>query len=185
VGAGFAGLTAALRLTQAGRSVIILEARNRVGGRVLTETLPDGTWLDMGGTWIGPQQTHVNGLAAEMGVGTYPTYDTGQMIMDLSAISDVPADSEDLWLPGLVVGAGTAALFAQLDALSNQIPLDAPWTASQASAFDAQSFNDWMLANINDPTGLVIPALRHFVTTIVCADPSQTSLLGALWGIHW
>jgi monoamine oxidase len=54
VGAGYAGLTAALRLTQAGRSVVVLEARDRVGGRVYTETLPDGTWLDFGGTWIGP-----------------------------------------------------------------------------------------------------------------------------------
>ena len=57
VGAGFAGLTAALRLQQAGKSVLVLEARNRVGGRVFTETLPDGTWLDYGGTWLGPGQT--------------------------------------------------------------------------------------------------------------------------------
>src|SRR5215208_4516868 len=49
VGAGYAGLTAAYRLMQAGRTVVVLEARDRVGGRVWTEYLPDGTWLDYGG----------------------------------------------------------------------------------------------------------------------------------------
>ncbi|BAX97785.1 putative putrescine oxidase [Mycobacteroides stephanolepidis] len=56
VGAGFAGLVAALRLKQAGRSIALLEARDRVGGRTFTEVLPDGTWVDRGGAWIGPGQ---------------------------------------------------------------------------------------------------------------------------------
>jgi monoamine oxidase len=62
VGAGFAGLTAALRLKQAGRSVALLEARDRVGGRTYTEVLADGSWIDRGGAWIGPGQDRVYGL---------------------------------------------------------------------------------------------------------------------------
>ncbi len=53
VGAGYAGLTAAYRLKQAGRKVIVLEARNRVGGRSLTADLKGGGWIDLGGQWVG------------------------------------------------------------------------------------------------------------------------------------
>jgi monoamine oxidase len=68
VGAGFAGLTASLRLKQAGRSVALLEARDRVGGRTFTEVLPDGTWVDRGGAWIGPGQDRIYALMKEFGV---------------------------------------------------------------------------------------------------------------------
>ena len=58
IGAGFAGLSAALRLKQAGRSVALLEARDRVGGRTFTEVRDDGSWIDsrrrLGRPWPGP-----------------------------------------------------------------------------------------------------------------------------------
>ena len=67
VGAGFAGLTAALRLKQGGQSVAVLEARDRVGGRTFTEVRDDRTWIDRGGAWIGPGQDRVYGLMSEFG----------------------------------------------------------------------------------------------------------------------
>ncbi len=68
VGAGFAGLTTALRLRQAGYSVIVVEARERIGGKVWTKYLADGTPVDLGGTFLGPTQERIYALLEEMGL---------------------------------------------------------------------------------------------------------------------
>ena len=78
VGAGLAGLTAARRLRQEGRSVVVLEARDRVGGRTLNHTFADGTIVELGGQWVGPTQDRVLALADELGLATFPTYDAGR-----------------------------------------------------------------------------------------------------------
>jgi monoamine oxidase len=77
VGAGYAGLTAA---RQTGATAIVLEARDRVGGRVWTRPAPDGTPVDIGGTWLGPGQDHAYALVSEMGVTTYPTWNEGETV---------------------------------------------------------------------------------------------------------
>jgi monoamine oxidase len=81
VGAGLAGLTAARDLQAAGRSVVVLEARDRVGGRLLNHTFGDGTIVELGGQWIGPSQHRVRALADELGVGLFASYDEGDGIL--------------------------------------------------------------------------------------------------------
>jgi monoamine oxidase len=81
VGAGMSGLCAARRLVDAGKRVVVCEAQRRVGGRVLTERLPDGTTVDLGGQWIGPTQDRVARLAAALGVGTYATHVAGKNLL--------------------------------------------------------------------------------------------------------
>lgn len=81
IGAGYAGLTAARRLAQAGMRVVVLEARDRVGGRVWTTHMEDGTALDLGGTWFGPSQDFAYALAKEMNLRYTP---------------DLPADRSQL-----------------------------------------------------------------------------------------
>ena len=77
VGAGLAGLAAATRLVDAGAEVVVLEARDRVGGRTLTLPAADGTPIDHGGQWIGPTQDRIATLAERVGVTTYPTWERG------------------------------------------------------------------------------------------------------------
>ena len=81
VGAGLAGLSAARDLQRAGRSVRVLEARDRVGGRTLNHTFKDGTIVELGGQWIGPTQTRALAYAEELGVGLHPTYEDGEHVL--------------------------------------------------------------------------------------------------------
>ena len=78
VGAGLAGLIAARDLLAARVSVLVLEARDRVGGRLLNHTLEGGAVVEVGGQWVGPTQDRVLALADELGVGLFPTYIEGE-----------------------------------------------------------------------------------------------------------
>src|SRR3954452_22856546 len=80
VGGGLAGLTAARNLVKAGHSVVVLEARERVGGRTLNHKLADGQVLETGGEFVGPTQTRVLALAKSLGIGTFKTYNTGDNV---------------------------------------------------------------------------------------------------------
>src|ERR1700759_3320029 len=81
VGAGFAGLAATKRLQERGKSVALIEARDRVGGRVWNRSAADGTVVSVGGTWLGKQQHRMFELARELGLDVYPQYDEGDTVM--------------------------------------------------------------------------------------------------------
>src|ERR671914_2805596 len=78
VGAGMAGLSAARDLLAANVSALVLEARNRVGGRLLNHTLENGAVVELGGQWVGPTQDRVLALAEELGLRLFPTYTEGE-----------------------------------------------------------------------------------------------------------
>ncbi len=123
VGAGLAGLTAARELVRGGLSCVVLEARDRVGGRTLSQPL-GGATIDTGGQWIGPTQHRLAELAKELNVATFPQYHTGRKLLSWGGkLSSYEAD-----LPKF-------SIFAQLDLLRmdrrlkrfvQEIPPDAP-----------------------------------------------------------
>ena len=81
IGAGLAGLVAARRVVEAGSEAIVLEARDRVGGRMLNGSLA-GAVCELGGQWVGPTQDRVLALLAELGLETFPTYTTGENVIE-------------------------------------------------------------------------------------------------------
>src|SRR5438309_8865133 len=137
VGAGFAGLTAARRLSQAGQSVVVLEARDRVGGRIWTQVLPDGTPVDRGGAWLAPGHDAIFGLAAEMGATTYKTYVKGSHLL--------VGEDKTRRYTGLIPKISPLAVIsialaqARIDRMAKKVPLDEPWNATRAAEWDAKS----------------------------------------------
>src|SRR5919198_3077361 len=82
VGAGLAGLCAARDLLAGGASVVVLEARERVGGRLLNEEIGDGKIVEVGGQWVGPTQDRVLALADELGLETFATFGDGDNLIE-------------------------------------------------------------------------------------------------------
>ena len=82
VGGGLSGMNAARRLTAKGQRVIVLEAREEVGGRTKTVEV-NGHRFDVGGQWTGPGQPRMYALIDELGLTTTPTYAVGKRILDL------------------------------------------------------------------------------------------------------
>jgi monoamine oxidase len=190
VGAGFAGLSAARLVAGAGHSVTVLEARDRVGGRAWNHDLGGGLVSERGATFVGPTQDHISALASAVGVGTFPTYDTGNDLYvnnvdnPLGLIGPMQySDSGPLGTapPDPTIAAEIVEAVQQLDQMSTQVPVDAPWQASSAASWDGQTLQSWIDANSVTPRfkALVSAATRP----IFGAEPRELSLLFTLFYI--
>jgi monoamine oxidase len=172
VGAGLAGLSAARELQRAGRSVLVLEARDRVGGRVLNHHLDDGTVVEAGGQFVGPTQQHILGLAADLAVSTHPTYNKGAAILELGGkllrYRTVPRVSP-------VSLADAARLTFALERLARRVPPAVPWQARDAADMDARTLADW--ARRNAMTGLGRAQVELFCEGVLACEPGEVSLL--------
>lgn len=81
VGAGISGLAAARALAKAGQSVLVLEARDRVGGRMVRRSVIEDGWVDLGGQWTGPTQLAILALADDLGIQRFPQYQDGHTVL--------------------------------------------------------------------------------------------------------
>jgi len=181
VGAGYAGLTAALRLTQAGQSVVVLEARDRVGGRIWTQPLADGTPVDRGGGWLGPRHDAIHALAREMGVGTYKTWVKGAHLL----VGDGRTRRYTGLIPKISPLAVLTLALAQwkINRMARQVPLDAPWTAARAAEWDARSVA-WWIERSGIRTAIARDLFESAVRGLMTSDLSEVSLLHLLYLVH-
>jgi monoamine oxidase len=180
VGAGIAGLIAARELAIAGKEVVVLEARDRVGGRVLNHALSGGTVVEAGGQWIGPTQLRMAKLAAELGLETFPTYNTGEHLLRFGDQQGRYRGTIPRLGPLVLADMGQAQ--ARFDRLAARIPLEVPWAADRAGELDGQTFETWIRRNAR--TGKARQLLRLYAEAVFAAEASDFSLLHALFYTH-
>jgi monoamine oxidase len=179
VGGGLSGIAAAHEVWKQGRSVVLLEARNRVGGRTLTNHLGGGVYVESGGVFLLSLtgEHELIGLAREVGIGimTYPDngnniyYHDGQrMLYDRHG----PTGRT----PPVLTGFPELVAFnTLLSNMSQQVQPTHPWTASKAAEWDGQTFDTFERANV--PSADAQKIINIFTETLVGCEPREFSLL--------
>ena len=176
VGAGLAGLAAARALTADGFDVVVLEARDRVGGRTAEHTLSSGEPIDLGAQWIGTDHDRVLDLVEAFGLELCSQYDdgtdqvavAGEIFEHDERLRALPAESEaTLW-----------EAFERIETLRRSVPLESPQDAPDAGRWDGTTLETWKRETI--ATDAAREAFDAFVRAEFTVEPSQLSLLSFL-----
>jgi monoamine oxidase len=179
VGAGLAGLTAAYELERLGLRTHVLEARDRVGGRVLSQRVDDGVAIDQGGQFVGPPREGpwlMDELCRLVGAERFATHDRGDRLV---LVGGRRRRYRDL-APSMPLHAAIELIHTKnrLERLAREVPPGEPWLAPQAQALDRQTYATWIERNVRTRQSRAL--LRMATQTLYAADPAELSLLHAL-----
>ena len=141
VGAGFAGLSAARDLVRLGHDVVVLEGRDRVGGRSSTTTIA-GTPVDLGGTFVGPTQDAVIALAKELGCESVRTYSRGKNLIRWRG--KVRAYRSTIPKLSMIELFDVSRIQWRFDRVSRRVPVKEPWTSPIADILDSKTLEQWL-----------------------------------------
>jgi monoamine oxidase len=181
IGGGLSGLSAAKDLIAGGKSVIVLEARNRTGGRVLNGNVVGGGVTELGAQFIGPTQDRVIALAKSLGLGLYNTYNNGSYILyENDTITPYELGGPTGAAPPIdydsLVQVATAQY--QLDTWASEIDVNAPWDHPNALEWDSQTLSSWFDTIVTNPPARFV--MDTATTSIFSAEASELSLLYAI-----
>lgn len=160
--------------------MVVLEARDRLGGRTYTRRFDDGTYVDLGGQWIGPTQDRMYDLAREYGVSWYPTFNEGKNILHLN--------EKIRTYTGLIPRMDVLSLLnidyvlRRLESMASSVPLEAPWKAPEAPRWDSISLEAFVRRHCYTPSCYKV--VRAGLETVYACELNEVSLLHALFYIR-
>jgi monoamine oxidase len=178
IGGGLSGLSAAKDIAKAGKTFAILEARDRVGGRVLNAHIFHGEVEELGAEFVGPTQDRVLDLAADLGLPTYSTYTTGKSILYRNGtVTPYDADLGTGGLPPVGSEAQTelATLVAELDRLASELDVNAPWKHANAPTWDGMTLRSFVESRISLPDSVLL--FETAIRSILSTELEEPSLL--------
>jgi monoamine oxidase len=182
IGAGLSGLCAARELVQHGKDTLVLEARDRVGGRMVRKSVTGGGWIDLGGQWIGPTQSNILALAKSLGIKHFDSYDTGRTVVSyggaVSTIDGAFPPTDALPSASSADVAEADRVWAQFRALAATVNVERPWVTPDALALDAQTVTSWLATATGSEFARF--SVNYWVLNQEGADPGATSMLFAL-----
>jgi monoamine oxidase len=180
VGAGMAGLCAARRLNSHGLSLVVLEARDRVGGRTLSQRVGRDV-LDLGGQWMGPTQDHLAALTRELGIATFPQYHTGRKL--LSWAGTIRHYSGELpWLSPLALWE-LFRLPGKLGAMAKTVPPEGPWNCPRGLEWDSMTLETWKQRHLRSRGARLF--LDVVARAVLTSEPRDLSFLFFLSYLRW
>jgi len=179
VGAGVAGLTTAYELNKRGATALVLEGRDRVGGRTWSGNF-EGAEVDWGGEWIGVGQPRIYQLIQELGLRTFPTYDTGKKVLEINGHTSTYSGTIPRMAPWKLIQIQLAVWV--IDARARQLDITNPWGSPSAARWDATTLDAvrrtfmWSA----DARATMDAAMR----TIFGAESGELSMLHMLAYVH-
>lgn len=176
VGAGISGLQAA-RLLRDKYSIKVLEARERVGGRLQNHFFANGDSVDVGGQWVGPGQDRMYRLIGELGSSVWPLYDCGDNLLYLAGKSRRYRGTIPKINPIALADLGIA--MARFESMARSLDPAAPWLHKKATYWDAMTLESWLQKNCR--TKLARQLFAVGIGAVFAAEPTELSLLHALF----
>ncbi|KAJ3592724.1 hypothetical protein NHX12_007851 [Muraenolepis orangiensis] len=178
VGAGISGLSAAKLLKESGLNPLVLEARDRVGGRTFTVKNKETKYVDLGGAYVGPTQNRIFRLAKEYGVETYKVNEKENLAHHCNGkTKPFTGPFPPMWNPLAMMDFNN--LFRKMDEMGQEIPREAPWKAPHAEEWDKMTMEELFKNICWTRTGRRFATL--FVNVNVTSEPHEVSALWFLW----